>query len=191
MAWRVKPRSGRGLSLPHLIGSEGALRQARVAKADLNFDDAVATNARAYGKRQAMEDELEIGDLESFRSDGDLSVGSEPRGLEIGRESGLGLGGGDDENRSLNAKHLKLSSMNVPKLRRRQGGLSFQAIEEIWSSDAHAVLVSGRIIQINPAGLTLSYNDRPLRQNWTQAISLRICLFLRPTRIVGSDQIED
>ena len=62
--------------------------------------------------------------------------------------------------------------MNVPKLRRRQGGLSFQAIEEIWSSDAHAVLVSGRMIQINPAGLTLSYNDRPLRQNWTQAISL-------------------
>jgi hypothetical protein len=44
----------------------------------------------------------------------------------------------------------------VPKLRRRQGGLSFQAIEEIWSSDAHAVLVSGRMIQINPAGLTFS-----------------------------------
>jgi hypothetical protein len=60
--------------------------------------------------------------------------------------------------------------MNVPKLRRRQGGLSFQAIEEIWSSDAHAVLVSGRMIQINPAGLTLSYNDGPLRQKWTQAI---------------------
>jgi hypothetical protein len=170
VAWRAKPRPGRGLSLPHLIGGESALRQTRVAKADLNFDDAVATNARAYGKRQAMEGELEIGDLQSFRSYGDLSVGSEPRGLEIGPESGLGLGGGDDENGSLNAKHLNLSSMNVPKLRRRQGGLSFQAIEEIWSSEAHAVLVSGRMIQINPAGLTLSYNDRPLRQKWTQAI---------------------
>jgi hypothetical protein len=170
VAWRAKPRTGRGLSLPHLIGSEGALRQAWVAETDLNFDDSVATNARTRGKRQAMEDELEIRDLQPFRSDGDLSVGSEPRGLEIGPESGLGLGGGDDENGSLNAKHLNLSSMNVPKLRRRQSGLSFQAIEEIWSSDAHAVLVSGRMIQINPAGLTFSYNDRLLRQKWTRAI---------------------
>jgi hypothetical protein len=39
-----------------------------------------------------------------------------------------------------------------------------------WSSDAHVVLVSGRMIQINPAGLTLSDDDRPLRQNRTQAI---------------------
>jgi hypothetical protein len=101
-----------------------------------------------------MEDELEIRDLQPFRRHRDLSVGSEPRGLEIGPESDLGLGGRDDENGSLNAKHLNLSSMNVPKLRRRQGGLSFQAIEEIWSSDAHAVLVSGRMIPINPAGLT-------------------------------------
>jgi hypothetical protein len=114
VAWRAKPRTGRGLSLPHLIGGEGAFRQARVAKADLNFDDAVATNARTHGKRQAMEGELEIGDLQSFRSYGDLSVGSEPRGLELGPESRLGLGGGDDENGSLNAKHLNLSSMNVP-----------------------------------------------------------------------------
>jgi hypothetical protein len=118
-------------SPPHLIGGERAFRQARVAKADLTLDDAVATNARTYGKRQAMEDELEIRDLQSFRRHSDLAVGSEPRGLEIGPESGLGLGGGDDENGSLNAKHLNLSSMNVPKLRRRQGGLSFQAIEEI------------------------------------------------------------
>jgi hypothetical protein len=122
LACRAKPRAGRDFSLPHLIGGEGALWQARVAKADLNFDDAVTTNARAYGKRQAMEDELEIRDLQPFRSDGDLSVGSEPRGLEIGPESGLGLGGGDDENGSLNAKHLNLSSMNVPKLTAGKAG---------------------------------------------------------------------
>ena len=42
MARRAEPRSGSGLSLPHLIGSEGALRQARIAKPDLNFDDAIA-----------------------------------------------------------------------------------------------------------------------------------------------------
>ena len=153
VAWRAKPRTGRGLSLPHLIGSEGALRQARVAKADLNFDDAVATNARTYGKRQAMEDELEIRDLQPFRSDGDLAIGSEPRGLEIGPESDLGLGGGDDENGSLNAKHLNLSSMNVPKLRRRTGSRrSFQAIEEIWAQVRMWSSIGGRMIQINPPG---------------------------------------
>jgi hypothetical protein len=120
VAWRAKPRTGCGLSLPHLIGSEGALRQARVAEADLNFDHAVATNARTHGKRQATEGELEIRDLQPLRSDGDLAIGGEPRGLEIGPESDLRLGGGDDENGSLNAKHFaNLSSMNVPRLRRR------------------------------------------------------------------------
>jgi hypothetical protein len=191
VALPAKPRPGRDLSLPHLIGGEGALRQARVAKADLNFDDAVATNARAYGKRQAMEDELEIGDLQPFRRHRDLSVGSEPRGLKIGPESGLGVGGGDDENGSLNAKHLNLSSMNVPELRRRQGGLSFQAIEEIWSSDAHAVLVSGRMIPINPAGLTSVIMTGCTSKVDASEFLCRICLFLRSTRIVGSDQIED
>ena len=172
MAWRAKPRTGRGLSLPHLIGGEGALRQARIAEADLNFDDAVATNARTHGKRQAMEDELEIRDLQSLRSDGDLAIGGEPRGLEIGAESDLGLGGGDDENGSLNAKHFEplfdeRAKTPPPDMVSRR---SFQAFEEIWSSDAHAVLVSGIVIEINPAGLTLSHNDRALRQNRTQAI---------------------
>jgi hypothetical protein len=37
---------GDGLSLPHLIGGEGALWQARVAKADLNFDDAASGTKR-------------------------------------------------------------------------------------------------------------------------------------------------
>ena len=57
VAWGGKPRTGRGRSLPHLLGGERALRQAGVAKADLNFDDAVVTNARANGKRHAMEDQ--------------------------------------------------------------------------------------------------------------------------------------
>jgi len=41
----AKPRAGGGLRLPHLIGGERALRQTRIAEADFNFDDAVATNA--------------------------------------------------------------------------------------------------------------------------------------------------
>jgi hypothetical protein len=104
----AKPRTGRGPSLPHLIGSECTLRQARVAKADLNFDDTIPTDARTHGERQAMEDELEIRDLQPFRSHGDLAVGVEPRGLEINPESDLGLSGRDDENGSLNAEHLNL-----------------------------------------------------------------------------------
>jgi hypothetical protein len=92
VAWRCEPSTGRGLSLPHLIGGESALRQTWVAKADLNFDHAVATNARTHGKRQAMEGELEIGDLQSLRSDIDLAIRSEPRGLKIDAESDLGLG---------------------------------------------------------------------------------------------------
>ena len=66
-----------------------------------------------------MEDELEIRDLQPFRRHRDLAVGREPSGLEMDAESQPGLGGGDDENGSLNAKHVNLSSMNVSKLRRR------------------------------------------------------------------------
>ena len=46
----AEPRTGRGLGLPHLIGGEGALRQARIAKAGLNFDDAAASNSQSYGQ---------------------------------------------------------------------------------------------------------------------------------------------
>ena len=90
-----------------MVGSEGALGEARVAQADLDFDDAVATDARAYSKRQFAEGELEIRDLQSFRRNRDLPVGDMPGGLEIHAESHLGLGGGDNENGSLNAKHFE------------------------------------------------------------------------------------
>src|SRR5208282_72845 len=93
LASRAEPRAGRGFSLPHLIGGEGAFRQARVAQADLNFDHAVATNTRANGKRQAVEDELEIRDLQPFCRHRDLPVGREPGGLEVDAESQPGVGG--------------------------------------------------------------------------------------------------
>ena len=76
----VGPPPVDGLRLPHLIGGERALRQTRIAEADFNFDDAVATNAGANGKRHAAEGELEIGDLQPLRPDRDLAVGREPRG---------------------------------------------------------------------------------------------------------------
>ena len=66
-AHRAKACTRRGVGLPHLVGREGALRQARVTEADLDFDDAVATDARAHRKRQFAEGELEIIDLQSFR----------------------------------------------------------------------------------------------------------------------------
>lgn len=95
MAWRANPHAGRGLSLPHLIGGEGALWQARVAEADLNFGDAVATNARANGKGQAVEDKLEIRDLQPFRRHRYFALGRKPGGLEIDPKSQPGLSGAD------------------------------------------------------------------------------------------------
>ena len=89
MAWRANPHAGRGLSLPHLIGGEGALWQARVAEADLNFDDAVTTDPGTHGKRQAMEDELEMRDLQPFRRHRDLAVGREPSSLEMDARANL------------------------------------------------------------------------------------------------------
>jgi Domain of unknown function(DUF2779) len=61
------------------------------------------------GARQFAEGELEIGDLQAFRRDRDLAVGGKPGVLEMIAKSQLGVGGGNDENGSLNAKHLNLS----------------------------------------------------------------------------------
>jgi hypothetical protein len=114
VALPAKPRPGRDLSLPHLIGGEGALRQARVAEADLDFDGAVATNARTDSERQATECDLKIRNLQPFRSHGDFAIGSEPRGLEIGTERDLGAGGRDYRSRrgSYSLIQSKIESCN-------------------------------------------------------------------------------
>ena len=77
------PRPRGGLGLPHLGGGEGAFRQTRVAEPDLDFDDAVAPDARAHGKRQTTEDELEMRNLQPLRRQGDLAVGGEASRVEM------------------------------------------------------------------------------------------------------------
>jgi hypothetical protein len=67
LARRADPRPGRCLGLPHLGGSKGALRQTRVAETHFDFDDGVASHARAHCKREAAEDELQMRDLQPLR----------------------------------------------------------------------------------------------------------------------------
>ena len=107
------PRPRGGFGLPHLGGGEGAFRPTRVAEPDLDFDDAVAPDARAHGKRQTREDELEMRNLQPLRRKGDLAIGGEAGRVEMDAHCQLGVGGGDDENGSLNLKHGDLFSMNA------------------------------------------------------------------------------
>ncbi len=86
---RCEPRTRRGLAFAQLRGRESGLGQARVAHADLNLDDSVATNTRAHGKRQSMEDELEMSDLQTFGRDRDFAVGREPGLLETAPRADL------------------------------------------------------------------------------------------------------
>ena len=85
-----------GISFAHLRCREDALRQARVADFHLNFDDAVATDARAHGKRQVAKNELEIRDLKTLRGQGDLAVGGESGSLEMDSKSQVGVGSTDN-----------------------------------------------------------------------------------------------
>src|SRR5260221_13717516 len=63
---RRDPRPRGGFSLPHLRGSEGIFRQPWIAEPELDFDHAIAADARAHGQRQAAENELKMRDLQSF-----------------------------------------------------------------------------------------------------------------------------
>ena len=74
---RRDPRPRGGFSLPHLRGGEGVFRQPRIAEPELDFDHAIAADARAHSQRQAAENELEMRDLQSLRRHDDLAVGSE------------------------------------------------------------------------------------------------------------------
>ena len=88
------PRPRAGFGLPHLRGGEGAFRPTPVAEPDLDFDDAVAPDARAHGKRQATEDELEMRNLQPLRRKGDLAIGGEAGRVEMDAHCQLGVGGG-------------------------------------------------------------------------------------------------
>ena len=88
---------GGGLRLAHLRGGEDALRETRVAEADLDLNNAVPPDARAHGERQLAEDELEMRDLQPLRRQSDLAVGGEGSRLEMGAEGRLGFGGRYDE----------------------------------------------------------------------------------------------
>jgi hypothetical protein len=68
--------------VPQLSGSEGVLGQPGIAEAELDFDHAITTDARAHRERQAAETELKMGDLQSFRCNDDLAVGSDARRLQ-------------------------------------------------------------------------------------------------------------
>jgi hypothetical protein len=96
------------LCLPQLRGGEGTLRQTRVAETDLDLDKAVPSDARAHGQRQLAKNELEMRDLQSFCREGDLAVGGQRGGIDMGGEGDLGLGSRNDENRSLNTEHVYL-----------------------------------------------------------------------------------
>jgi hypothetical protein len=127
----ARPRDGLGLA--HLRGGEGAPRQTRVAKPHFDFDYAVAPDARAHGKRQTTEDELEMRDLQSLCRQGDLAIGGKASRLEMDADCELGVGGGNDENGSLNLKHGDLFSMNVfrsPRPGMVQEGL-IESVEEV------------------------------------------------------------
>jgi hypothetical protein len=128
-----RPAPGGGLGLPHLLGGEGALRQTRVAEPHLDFDDAVPPDARAHGQRQTTEDELEMRDLQALRRQGDLAISGEASRLEMDADCELGVGGGDDENGSLNLKHGNLFSTNAfgsPARGGARAGL-IEAVEEV------------------------------------------------------------
>lgn len=130
---RADPRPRGGLSLPHLRGGEGALRQTWVAEPHFDFDDAVTPDARTHSQRQATEDELEMCNLQPLRRQGDLAVGGEASRLEMDADCELGVGGGDDENGSLNLKHENLFSMYAfgpSRLGIVQRGL-IDAVEEV------------------------------------------------------------
>jgi hypothetical protein len=80
-----------GLGFAHLRCREDGLREAWSP-----FDDAVATDARARGKRQVAKNELEMRDLLTLRRRGDLAVGVESGSLELDTKSKLGVGGRDN-----------------------------------------------------------------------------------------------
>jgi hypothetical protein len=62
--------------LPHLRGSEGIFRQPWIAEPELDFDHAIAADARAHGQRQAAENELKMRDLQSFARGNNMTAGS-------------------------------------------------------------------------------------------------------------------
>jgi hypothetical protein len=130
---RAIPRPRGGLGLPHLRGGKRAPRQTRVAEPHFDFDDSVAPDARAHGQRQTAEDELKMRHLQPLRRQGDLAIGGEASRLEMDADCELGVGGGDDENGSLNLKHENLFSMNVfgsPRPGMVQEGL-IESVEEV------------------------------------------------------------
>jgi hypothetical protein len=71
---RSEPGARRSFGFAQLRGGKGGFRQARVADADLDLDDPVATDTRAHGKRQTVKDELEMSDLQTFGRDRDFAV---------------------------------------------------------------------------------------------------------------------
>ena len=89
------------------------------------------------GAGQFAEGELEIGDLQAFRRGRDLAVGGKLGVLEMIAKSQLGVGGGNDENGSLNAKRLNLSgrSCRTPPSDGVQAE-AFQMIREVSSCRA-------------------------------------------------------
>jgi hypothetical protein len=61
----------------------GSIFQVRVECKALHFDDAVEADARAHGKGQTAEDELEMRNLQPLRCQGNLAAGSEASRAEM------------------------------------------------------------------------------------------------------------
>ncbi|MGI8839537.1 MAG: hypothetical protein ACR2F8_01930 [Caulobacteraceae bacterium] len=99
-------RPGRQAGLTHLGGGEDTGRQARIAKAHLDFDDAVAPHPRADGERRLAEYELEVGDLQPLGRQGDLAIGGQRRRPKLSPDRLAGLFGGDDEAGRLNSEYV-------------------------------------------------------------------------------------
>ena len=130
MARDLRPCPASFCGLPDLRGGEGAGRESRIAETNLDFDDAVSPHPRAHGERQLEEGELEMGDLQSLRRDGDLAIGGKACRTETMAKGLLDFGGGNDQDRSLNLEHDDLFQMNV--LSPEYGCGLVHGAEEVW-----------------------------------------------------------
>lgn len=67
------PRPRTSLGLAHLLRREGTPRQAKLAEAKFDLDEAVPPDARARGERQVVKLDLEMRHLQPFAAMGDFA----------------------------------------------------------------------------------------------------------------------
>src|SRR5208337_663990 len=160
---RPGPRAGPGLGFAQLRRREDRLRQARVAHIDLKLDEAVAADSRAHGKRQAVESELEMGDLQPFGRYCDLAVRREPGLAKPDAERRAGVGGWNDDCGNVDAQHvtsLSESACSAAVRTESDSGETICALRKSWglvSGSAPSLAYTRMVCGVNRRAAFVSY----------------------------------